>query len=506
MKRYILAHDLGTSGDKATLFTAEGTLVKSVTTSYATNYFNNNWAEQDPEDWWKAVKESSCRIVAGIDPAEIAAIGFSGQMMGCVCVDASGRPLRPALLYCDQRGTAEEAEILGKIDALEFYRITGHRASASYSAAKLMWVKKHEPENYAKTAKMLHAKDFINFRLTGVMRSEYSDASGTNLLDLKKLAWSERLIAITGLDGDKLPELVASTAVVGELTQAAARELGLAPGIPVVAGGGDGVCAGVGVGSVKPGVTYNYLGSSSWIATTSLEPIFDEGMRTFVWAHAVPGTYHPCGSMQTAGASYAWTRNTLCGLEKAAAAELGLDAYELMNAQILRSPPGANGLIFLPYLLGERTPRWNPAAKGAFLGLTLGHSRDDLLRAVMEGITMNLSVILDIFRSRVEIPAITVIGGGAKGAVWRKIMADIYEAEILRPNYLEEATSMGAALIAGVGCGLFPDFSAAEKFIAITERCSPDPALFPEYRRAKVLFDDCYRALEPLFPRMGRQV
>jgi len=312
MKKYLLAHDLGTSGDKATLFTVEGVLVKSETVSYGTHYFNNNWAEQDPEDWWQAVKESSRRIAAGIDPSEIAAIGFSGQMMGCVCVDGEGRPLRPALLYCDQRATAEEAEILSKIEALEFYKITGHRASASYSAAKLMWVKKNESEIYRKTAKMLHAKDFINFRLTGVMRSEFSDASGTNLLDLKKLAWSERLVAITGLDGDKLPELVASTAIIGALTSAAAKELGLVEGIPVVAGGGDGVCAGVGVGSVAPGITYNYLGSSSWIATTSDEPIFDDEMRTFVWAHAVPGAYHPCGTMQTAGASYAWTRNTLC--------------------------------------------------------------------------------------------------------------------------------------------------------------------------------------------------
>jgi xylulokinase len=480
--------------------------VKSATIGYGSDYFNNNWAEQNPEDWWNAVKEASRRIVAGIDPAEIAVIGFSGQMMGCVCVDAAGRPLRPAILYCDQRGTAEEAEILSRIDALEFYRITGHRASASYSAAKLMWVKKHEPEIYAKTAKMLHAKDYINFKLTGVMKSEYSDASGTNLLDLGRLAWSERLVAIAGLDGDKLPDLVPSTAIVGELTRSAAEDLGLEPGIPVVAGGGDGVCAGVGVGSVKPGVTYNYLGSSSWIATTSAEPIFDDSMRTFVWAHAVPGTYHPCGSMQTAGASYAWTRNTLCGLEKAAASGLGLDAYELMNAQVQRSPRGANGLVFLPYLLGERTPHWNPAAKGAFLGLTLGHTRDDLLRAVMEGITMNLSVILEIFRSRVEIPAITVIGGGAKGAVWRRIMADVYEAEILRPNYLEEATSMGAAVIAGVGCGLFPDFSAAERFTVVEERTAPDPSSYPEYRRMKVLFDDCYGALAPLFPRMGRQV
>jgi xylulokinase len=507
MEGYLLAHDLGTSGDKATLFTTDRRLVKSVTVPYSARFFNGNWAEQDPEDWWKAVAESTRRIVQGIDSGAIKAIGFSGQMMGCVCVDREGRSLRPAILYCDQRAVEQEARILSGIDAFDFYRITGHRASASYSAAKLMWVKDHEPEIYARTHKMLHAKDYVNFRLTGAMRSDYSDASGTNLLDLRALSWSERLVALSGLDGDKLPELVPSTAVVGELTSAAAAELGLVSGIPVVAGGGDGVCAGVGAGSVRPGATYNYLGSSSWIATTSTEPILDPGMRTFVWAHAVPGAYHPCGTAQTAGSSYAWARDVFCSLEKTMAKALGtdlvLDVYEMMNAGVLRSPPGARGLVFLPYLLGERTPRWNPEAKGAFLGMSLAHSRDDMLRAVMEGVTLNLSVILDIFRTSLEIPSVTVIGGGAKGAVWRQIMADVYEAEILRPDYLEEATSMGAAIIAGVGCGAFPDFSVAESFIEISERAEPNPERFATYKKAKALFDDCYAALEPLFPRMG---
>jgi xylulokinase len=209
--------------------------------------------------------------------------------------------------------------------------------------------------------------------------------------------------------------------------------------------------------------------------------------------------------MSTAGSAYAWARDELCGLEKAAAAESGLDAWELMNAGVGRSPPGAKGLVFLPYLLGERTPRWNPEAKGAFIGLTLGHGKEDMLRAVMEGITMNLSVILDIFRGRLEIPAITVIGGGAKGAVWRQVMADIYGAEVLRPKYLEEATSMGAALIAGVGAGLFADFSAADRFTEIVDRTAPEEANRAVYDRMKGLFDDCYAALEPLFPRLGIQ-
>ncbi|HVP18189.1 MAG TPA: xylulokinase [Spirochaetia bacterium] len=505
MKRYLLAHDLGTSGDKATLFTTEGKLVRSVTVPYSTRYFNTNWAEQDPEDYWKAVCSSTRSLASQIDPNEVAVISFSGQMMGCLCVDKGGRPLRPAILYCDQRAVAECDAILDRIAPMDFYRITGHRASASYSVEKLMWVSKHEPEIYAKTHRMLHAKDYMNFRLTGVMASEYSDASGTNVMDLNTRCWSRKLVEIAGIDGEKLPDLKASTDVIGELTAEAAHEVGLVPGIPVVAGGGDGVCAGVGVGSVKPGMTYNYLGSSSWIATTTEKPIFDEAMRTFVWAHAVPGYVHPCGTMQTAGSSFAWLKNEIGTLEKALGSETGLSPYELINREIEKSPPGANGIIFLPYLLGERTPRWNPDAKGAFIGLTLEHTRADVLRAVMEGVTLNLSIILDIFRTQIPIREITVIGGGAKGDVWRRIMADVYQAEILRPNYLEEATSMGAAIIGGVGCGIFAGFDVADRFIEIVDRVTPDPSREAVYAEAKKLLNESYDALAPLFPRFGRR-
>jgi xylulokinase len=503
MKRYLLAHDLGTSGNKATLFTTEGELVKSVTVPYATHYFNNNWAEQDPADWWNAVCASTQSLAAGVDPKEVAGIAFSGQMMGCLCVDKEGRPLRPAILYSDQRAVEECGAILKGIDAKEFYRITGHRASASYSVEKLMWVKNHEPQIYAQTFKMLHAKDYVNCLLTGVMASEYSDASGTNLMDLTARCWSEKLVGITGIDGEKLPELKASTDVIGSLTAKAAKAIGLVPGIPVVAGGGDGVCAGVGVGSVKPGTTYNYLGSSSWIATTTEKPIFDEAMRTFIWAHAVPGYVHPCGTMQTAGSSYSWLKNEICTLEKAFGSEMGLNPYDLINSEIEKSPPGAKGIIFLPYLLGERSPRWNPDAKGAFIGLTLEHTRADLLRAVMEGVTLNLSIILDIFRTQIPIREITVIGGGAKGEVWRRIMADVYQAEILRPNYLEEATSMGAAIIGGVGCGVFKSFDVADRFLQVTDRTKPDASRAAVYASAKNLLNESYNALAPLFPRFG---
>ncbi|GAK58958.1 xylulose kinase [Candidatus Vecturithrix granuli] len=499
MKRYVLAHDLGTSGNKATLFTVEGELVASKVYPYGTHYFHNNWAEQSPQDWWEAVCHSTQALVQNIEVDEIAAICFSGQMMGCLCVDQHGVPLKDAIIYCDQRATQETDAILEKIDSKEFYKITGHRASASYSVEKLMWVKNNEPEIYRKTCKMLHAKDYINFKLTGKMVTEFTDASGTNVFDLNTNTWSEKLIEITGIDADKLPEARPSTYVIGELTRAAAEATDLKAGIPVVAGGGDGLCAAVGVGSVKPGVTYNYLGSSSWIATTTTTPIYDDQMRTFVWAHAVEGYVHPCGTMQTAGSSYSWLKNEICTQETLEAEQQSVSPYELINQKIAQSPPGARGLIFLPYLLGERSPRWNPKARGAYIGLNLEHKRADLLRATLEGVSMNLSIILDIFRQQVAIRDIVVIGGGAKGAIWREIMADIYDANILKPNYLEEATSMGAAIIGGVGVGVFKDFDVIDRFIKIESTQKPDMERQKVYRKMKPIFEKCYHALVDVY-------
>ncbi|MEW5814783.1 MAG: xylulokinase [Spirochaetota bacterium] len=502
MKRYLLSHDLGTSGNKAALFSIEGALVNTFTSGYGTRYFNNNWAEQNPLDWWKGICDSTRGLLKGIDPREIACVSFSGQMMGCLCVDEAGVPLKNHILYCDQRAVEEERRILSRISARDFYRITGHRASASYSVCKLMWVKNNEPEVYRKTFKMLHAKDYAIFRLTGRMVTDYTDACGTTLLDLDSRTWSEKLIDITGIDGEKLPELVASTEVVGEVTREAASATGLKMGTPVVAGAGDGMCAGVGAGSVKPGLTYNYLGSSAWVATTTEKPIYDEEMRTFVWAHAVPGYVHPCGTMQTAGSSYSWLKNEIAYAESLKAEQEGTSPYELIDKEIETSPPGSRGIIFLPYLLGERTPRWNPDAQGAFIGINLGHKRADIMRSVLEGVSFNLAIIVDIFRKQVPIHEITVIGGGAKGKIWREILADIYEADILKPNYLEEATSIGAAIIGGVGAGVFSTFDVIDRFLKIESRQKPDSERVSRYRKMKPVFDDCYYALTGIYQKL----
>jgi xylulokinase len=499
---FIIAHDLGTTGNKASLYNREGRMLASAFYGYRTELPRVNWVEQNPADWWQAVCVTTRQLLdtAKVMPAGIACVAFSGQMMGAVAVDRQARPLRNAIIWADMRAEAEAQRIIDGVGWERAYRITGHRASSSYSGAKILWVREHQPEIFAQVHKFLHAKDFIVARLTGVFATEQTDASGMNLYDLRARDWSAEILDAIGLDPVLLPELHASTDVIGGVTTAAAEETGLAPGTPVVIGAGDGMCAAVGAGVVTEGSAYNYVGSSSWIGLASREPIYDPQMRTFTWAHMVPGMFHPNGTMQAAGGSYQWARDTLCAPEVDAAARLELSPYELMNLQAESSPPGANGLLFLPYLLGERSPRWNPKARGAFIGLTMKHTRADMIRATLEGITLNLRVILEAFEEQgARVDAMRVIGGGAKGRTWRQIMANIYGVPVLRPALLEEATSLGAAVAGGVGVGLFPDFSIAERLTPAVERTEPDPGLRPLYDRLYAAFNQAYEQLAPVY-------
>ncbi len=503
LSQYLLAHDLGTSGNKATLFSTEGKLIRSVIRSYNVSYFNNNWAEQDPDDWWKAVCETTKEILSGMDKSKIAAVSFSGQMMGCLCVDKSGKPLRKAIIWADQRAVKEAAFLEEKIGQKKYYTITGHRISASYGLQKLMWIKNNEPEVYKNTYKVLNSKDYIILKLTGEYVTDYSDATGTCLLDLKHYTWSEELIRTAGIDGSKLPDLHRSTDIIGSVSREAAKETGLAAGTAVVCGGGDGVCATVGAGCIEEGAAYSIVGSSAWISMTSKEPIFDEKMRTFNWAHIIPGYVAPCGTMQAAGVSYNWLKNEICTEETEEAEKQGTNPYEIINERIKKSPAGANGLLFLPYLLGERSPRWNPNARAAFIGLLAQHRREDMLRAVLEGVTMNLNIILDVFKEYYDVSELIVIGGGAKGDVWRQIMADVYNTRILTPNYLEEATSMGAAVTGGVGTGIFKDFTVIKKFIQIKDINEPSKENHLRYKKLIPVFDESYYALTSIYEKLA---
>jgi xylulokinase len=506
MKSYVLAHDLGTTGNKATLYDREGALVSSAFFAYQTEYAQTSWAEQDPEDWWQAVCASTHRLLGQtrVRGDEVACIVFSGQMMGCVPLDKEARPLREAIIWADQRSVEQERWVGERVPPEEIYRITGHRLSASYSLSKILWLRDHQPDIYARTYKFVHAKDAIVARLAGVFVTDTSDASGMNLYDLEGGAWSERIIEAVQLDPAQLPEIRSSIDVVGEVLSGVADEVGVAAGTPVVIGGGDGGCAAAGAGVVSEGAAYNYVGSSSWIALATEKPIYDPDYKTFTFGHLVPGMFMPTGTMQAAGASYQWTRDQLCPVEVGAAESLGVSSYELMNLVAENSPAGANGLIFLPYLMGERSPRWNPRARGAFLGLTIRHTQADMIRAVLEGVTMNLRVILDAFRSQgAQIDAMRLIGGGARGRYWNQMMADVYGMPVHRLAILEEATSMGAALAGGVGVGLYPNFSMIETMNQVKEVIQPDPAAQAAYERVYPIFEAAYHALAPIYDMMA---
>lgn len=501
MSRYILAHDVGTSGNKATLYDLEGKLCSSAIYEYPTYYPCDGWVEQDSEDWWKAVCITTRELLekAAVKGSEIACVSFSAQMMGCLPVDKNGLPLRRSIIWADMRAVRQSDHIEKTVGMENVYGITGHRASPSYSAAKILWVRDNEPEIFEKTYKILHAKDYIIYRLTGKFVTDYSDAAGMNLFDLKKKVWSDSIMKALSLPSDILPDPHPSTDVAGRVTREAAKLTGLKEGTPVVTGGGDGSCAAVGAGIAEAGGTYNVVGSSSWIATASKEPILDPEMRTFNWIHLDSKLYTPCGTMQTAGYSVNWLKNTLCGLEVMQAKEMQINPYRLIDEKIETSPAGANNLLFLPYLLGERSPRWNPDAKGAFIGLKMTHTNADIYRSVLEGVAYNLRVILEAFESILPVREVIVIGGGAKGRVWMEILADVWQKKVMIPKYLEEATSMGAAICGGVGIGAFSDFTVINRFNPVIMEIQPQHQYKETYDRLYDIFNKTYEALTPIY-------
>lgn len=504
-KRRILAHDLGTTGNKATVYDEKGRLLASDFVAYETHYSASNRAEQDATRWWSAVCESTRTLLedATLNPADVDVVSFSGQMMGCLPVDEAGEPLRQAIIWADQRAVDQVDTLKEEVGMETVYEITGHRASASYSAAKILWVRDNEPDVFANTHKFLQAKDFVVHRLTGSFVTDYSDASGTNLYDLDDREWSEEILSGIGLDRAKLPKLHASTDTVGEVTEESAERTGLPAGTPVVIGGGDGSCATVGAGVVQPGQTYTYLGSSSWIASASEEPIYDPEMQTFTWAHLDESKYVPMGTMQSAGGSLEWAIDAIGADLKTAADFADLDEPDLASLKVSQSDPGAEGLIFLPYLLGERSPHWNPNARGAFVGLSKRHSQAEMLRAVMEGVCYNLRIILESLEEQgVAGGDIRIIGGGAQSDEWREITADVFDRPMVLSDHPQEATSLGAAIAGGIGVGIFRGFDAAEDLVEPAARREPREDR-EHYDELFDVFQEIYRQLTPVFDRLA---
>ncbi|HPJ88976.1 MAG TPA: xylulokinase [Thermotogota bacterium] len=496
---YLMAHDLGTTGNKATLYTKDGLLIGSEFIAYDTYYPGYNCVEQDGNQWWQSVVKSTQNLMkkANINPESLAGISFSGQMMGAVAVDRNGELLRNPIIWADQRSMPQTKK-LEAYGMQKVYQIAGTRVSPTFSGEKIAWLKENEPEVYEKTYKFLLAKDYIIMKLTGKFRTDYSDASMTNIFDVNTLSWSEEICSVLDIDRNKLPEIVESTRLAGHVTPQIAAQLGISTKTGIYQGGGDGACASTGAGINQPGEIYAYLGSSSWLSTTTDTPIFDPEMRTFNFCHTKEGLFCPTGTMQAGGASYNWAKDTLCSMEENYAKDLDVSVFSIMDDMIDRIPVGSKNLLFLPYLLGERSPHWNPNAKGAYIGLKASHTKAHLLRAVLEGVTFNLNIILGVLENVVKFDRIRVIGGGAKGRNWQQILADVFNHEITIPQYLDEATSMGAAIVAGVGANMIT-FEQGSTFIRDIKTVKPIEANHIAYMKQFKIFNKAYKALEETF-------
>jgi xylulokinase len=424
---------------------------------------------------------------------KVEGVSFSGQMMGAVLLDRSGEPIRPAIIWADTRSTDQADQLLARVGMDAGYHITGHRLNATYSLTKVMWVRDNEPEAFARARHVLLAKDFVVHRLTGAIVTDPSDASSTNAYDQSAGTWSEALIAAADLEHALFPEIVPSTTVVGTVTPAAAEATGLKSGTPVVLGGGDGPTAALGVGIVDAASgAYTYLGSSSWVSFASDAPLHDPEMRTMTFNHVIADRYVPTATMQAGGASLQWVIDLLAPDDDTSYKQL-LTAASAVQAS-------ADGLYFLPHLLGERSPYWNPRARAVFAGLARHHGRAHVARAVVEGVAFNLYTGLQAFIDNgATIDSVDAIGGAANSSELLAIFANIWGLPVHRRNLVDEATALGAAVVGGVGVGLFEDFAVAQHMSERTEEHRPTSAAHDRYRGEHEIFLDAYRRLEPWF-------
>ncbi|HLS40252.1 MAG TPA: xylulokinase [Ornithinicoccus sp.] len=490
----IVAHDLGTTGDKASLHDDTGRTLATYTAEYPTRFGAEGVAEQDPEQWWTAVGDATRALLhqAGVGADEVAVVGLSGQMMGAVFLDENHRPLRPAIIWADHRSQEQAARLLTAVGQETAYRELGHRIHPTYTLAKLMWVRDHEPEVWQRTRHVCVAKDFVVHRMTGTLVTDPSDASGTNAYDQVTGRWSQRMLAAAGVEEDLLPPITPSTTVVGGLTPEAAAATGLRSDTPVVLGGGDGPMAAVGAGVISPDDTaYACLGSSSWISCSTEQPLHDQQMRSMTFNHVVPGHYVPTATMQAGGASLSWVMELFGG---------GRDTYERLLAEAAAVPAADEGLYFLPYLLGERSPNWNANAAGTFVGLQRHHGPAHLVRAVLEGVAFNLRTCMGAFTDGgIRIECIDAIGGGAQSPVWMQVLADIWQVPVRQRTIVADANSLGAAVTAAVGVGLVEDFGVARSLSSLAAEYLPDQTRADRSAEQHAVFLSAYERLEPWF-------
>ncbi|MDB5081718.1 MAG: xylulokinase [Chloroflexi bacterium] len=508
---YFLGIDLGTTGARAIIVDGtDGRVVAGATSEFPLDAPRPLWAEQNPEDWWNgtveavqgALQQARQEIGTGF---EVASIGLSGQMHGTVLLDEAGEVVGPALIWADGRTQAQCDFITETVGAEHLIELTANPALVGFSAPKLLWIREHRPEQWKRARKFLLPKDFIRYRLTGEYASEVSDASGTLLFDVAGRRWSAEMLQLLELDPSLLPAVYESQEVSGRVHNQAAAQLGLKAGTPVVGGGGDQAAGAVGNGIVRPGLVSSTIGSSGVVFAYAEAPARDTGGRVHTFCHAVPGAWHVMGVTQGAGLSLRWFRDEVAGpLETAAAQAAGKDIYAVLTETAASAPVGSDGLLFLPYLMGERTPILDPQARGVWFGLTAAHHRSHMTRSVLEGVAYSLKDSLEILLEMgVSVAEIRASGGGGKSPLWRQIQADTFNREVVTVN-ASEGPAYGAALLAGVGAGFWPSVAAAcEATIKVTSSTSPDPAAARVYAKYFPIYNELYARLKTLYPKLA---
>jgi xylulokinase len=496
--RVCLGIDVGTSATKAVAVDENGKILAEASSAYPCHYPQPLWSEQDPEDWWQATIKVIQAVVKGakLKPTDVAAIGLSGQMHGSVFLDKHHQVIRPAILWNDQRTEAECAEIESRAGGRkQLIKMVANPALTGFTAPKILWLRNNEPKNFERTVKVLLPKDEIRRRLTGEFATEVSDASGMLLLDVVKRSWSKRLLGKLELDADLLATCYESEDVTGQLTKESAELLGLTTDCLVVGGAGDCAAGAIGNGIVKSGLLATSIGTSGVVFAHSDRPQFDPQGRLHTFCHAVRGKWHLMGVTLTAGGSLGWFRDTLCPGVK----------FEQLTTEADETPPGAEGLIFLPYLAGERTPHLDPHARGALVGLTLKHTRGHLSRAVLEGVTYSLRDSLAIMQELgVPVRQIRASGGGSKSPFWRQLQADVFGKPV-HSMAADEGAAYGVALLAAVGAGHYKNIEEACKArIATAGVTKPVAKVRKVYDQQFPVYQSLYTSLRDEFVKLGK--
>jgi xylulokinase len=495
----LLGIDVGTGGTRAVVVDENGSVVASATADHVPFASpQTGWAEQEPRDWWRATSEAVRAVLSQpeVSADGIACVGFSGQMHGAVLLDEGEEVLRPALIWCDQRTDAQGKEITNQVGASRLIELTANPALTNFTLTKLMWVRDHEPELWLRFRYFLLPKDYVRLRLTGQRATDVADASGTLLLDVANRRWSDAMLDALEINKSCLPALFESSEVTGRVSVQGAAVTGLREGTPVVAGAGDQAAGAVGMGIVQPGAVSATIGTSGVVFAATARPALDKGGRVHTFCHAIPGRWHVMGVTQAAGLSLRWFRDRFGVVRDGSASSNEDDPYDLLCREAASAPPGSDGVLWAPYLMGERTPHLDPGARAALVGLAASHTRAHALRAILEGVAFSLRDTLTIFAEMgVPVDTMRLGGGGARSPLWRQIQADIYgrEVEILAA---EEGAAYGAALLAGVGVGTWSSVDeACAQAVRVAARVAPDAS-------ASALLNKRYSAYRALYPAL----